>query len=144
MRIEKLRQAYDVDVQLVHFPLHPETPAEGMTLEELFAGRGNPAERVARAVEFGAQVHPQYRREFDNGISVAWHRVPWALGCAGMWTDATRQRHYDDLCAVDGRIVLAGEHASHLPAWQEGAILSSLDAISRLHARAVAAPKGQS
>lgn len=103
-----------------------------------------PAERVARAVEFGAQVHPQYRREFDNGISVAWHRVPWALGCAGMWTDATRQRHYDDLCAVDGRIVLAGEHASHLPAWQEGAILSSLDAISRLHARAVAAPKGQS
>ena len=39
MRIEKLRQAYDVDVKMVHFPLHPETPAEGMTLEALFAGR---------------------------------------------------------------------------------------------------------
>lgn len=24
----------------MHFPLHPETPPEGMTLEELFAGRG--------------------------------------------------------------------------------------------------------
>jgi predicted DsbA family dithiol-disulfide isomerase len=24
----------------VHFPLHPETPAEGQSLEELFAGRG--------------------------------------------------------------------------------------------------------
>jgi len=24
----------------VHFPLHPETPAEGRTLEDLFAGRG--------------------------------------------------------------------------------------------------------
>ena len=24
---------------MVHFPLHPETPAEGMTLESLFAGR---------------------------------------------------------------------------------------------------------
>ena len=26
-------------IKLVHFPLHPETPIEGMTLEELFAGR---------------------------------------------------------------------------------------------------------
>ena len=27
-------------MQLVHFPLHPETPTEGQSLEELFAGRG--------------------------------------------------------------------------------------------------------
>ena len=27
-------------VELVHFPLHPETPAEGRSLQELFAGRG--------------------------------------------------------------------------------------------------------
>jgi monoamine oxidase len=33
--------------------------------------------------------------------------------------------------------VLAGEHASYIPAWQEGAILSSLNAIARLHDRAV-------
>ena len=33
------------------------------------------------------------------------------------------------------RIVLAGEHASYIPAWQEGAILSALDAIERLHVR---------
>jgi monoamine oxidase len=54
-----------------------------------------------------------------------------------MWTDAAREEHYDDLCQIDGRIVLAGEHASYIPAWQEGAILSSLDAIARLHARVV-------
>ena len=39
MRIEKLRQKFDIAVKWVHFPLHPETPAEGMTLEALFAGR---------------------------------------------------------------------------------------------------------
>ena len=39
MRIEKLRENYDIDVKLVHFPLHPDTPAQGITLEELFAGR---------------------------------------------------------------------------------------------------------
>jgi monoamine oxidase len=96
-----------------------------------------PAERVARAVELGSHLHPQYRTEYENGIAVAWHRVPFALGCAGNWTDQARAEHYDDLCQIDGRIVLAGEHASYIPAWQEGAILSSLDAITRLHDRVV-------
>jgi monoamine oxidase len=69
---------------------------------------------------------------------VAWHRVPWALGCAAVWDKESRERHYENLCAMDGRIVLAGEHASRLPAWQEGALLSSLDAIQRLHKRVMA------
>lgn len=98
----------------------------------------DPAERVRRAVEQGTALHPQYPAEFETGISVAWHRVPFALGCAGDWTDDLRHRHYDDLCAIDGRLVLAGEHASYLPAWQEGAILSALDAATRLHRRALA------
>jgi monoamine oxidase len=96
-----------------------------------------PAERVVRAVEFGAAIHPQYKTEFENGIAVAWHRVPFTLGCSGDWSEEARQQHYDNLCQIDGRIVLAGEHASALPAWQEGAILSSLDAITRLHERVV-------
>jgi monoamine oxidase len=96
-----------------------------------------PSERVARAVELGSRLHPQYRTEFENGISVAWHRVPFTLGCAGNWTDEMREQHYDNLCQIDGRIVLAGEHASYIPAWQEGAILSSLNAITRLHERVV-------
>lgn len=97
-----------------------------------------PAERVRRAVDYGAQIHPQYRTEFDNGIAVAWHRVPWTLGCLGVWSDERRAEHYRNLCQIDGRIVLAGEHASYLPGWQEGAVLSSLDAITRLHQRVVA------
>jgi monoamine oxidase len=96
-----------------------------------------PAERVARAVELGANIHPQYRAEFENGVAVAWHRVPFTLGCAGNWTEKARAEHYDNLCQIDGRIVLAGEHASYIPAWQEGAILSSLNAITRLHDRVV-------
>jgi monoamine oxidase len=94
-----------------------------------------PRDRLAKVLEYGAQVHPQYKAEYENGVSVAWHRVPWTLGCAGSWTDATRKEHYQNLCAIDGRIVLAGEHASYIPAWQEGAVLSSLDAIARLHKR---------
>ena len=96
-----------------------------------------PAQRIREAVAQGGQIHPQYPAEFDNGISVAWHRSPFTLGCFGMWTEAMREQHYENLCAFDGRIVLAGEHASYLPAWQEGAVTSAHDAIDRLHQRAI-------
>jgi len=97
-----------------------------------------PEERVAKAVEYGSQIHPQYRQEFDNGVAVAWHRVPFSLGCFGLWTPEARAKHYDDLCQIDGRIALAGEHASFIGGWQEGAVTSALDAVGRLHERAVA------
>ena len=40
---------------------------------------------------------------------------------------------------LDGRIVLAGEHCSYIGAWMEASLLSSIDAITRLHQRALAA-----
>jgi monoamine oxidase len=97
-----------------------------------------PEERVRKAVEYGSRIHPQYHEEFDNGVAMAWHRSPFTMGCFGMWSDESRARHYDDLCQIDGRIALAGEHASFLSGWQEGAVTSALDAIGRLHRRAVA------
>ena len=96
-------------------------------------------DQIKTALEQGARIHPQYLKEFQNGVAVAWHRVPWTLGCSGGWTEQNRARHYKNMCAVDNRIVLAGEHCSYLGAWQEGAVLSSLDAIKRLHERALAA-----
>jgi monoamine oxidase len=97
-----------------------------------------PDQRVQKAVDYGSQIHSQYREEFDNGVAVAWHRSPFTMGCFGMWSSDARTKHYDDLCAIDGRIALAGEHASYLGGWQEGAVTSALDAIGRLHQRAVA------
>jgi predicted DsbA family dithiol-disulfide isomerase len=40
VRIERLRKEHGVQVKWVHFPLHPDTPQEGRSLEDLFAGRG--------------------------------------------------------------------------------------------------------
>jgi predicted DsbA family dithiol-disulfide isomerase len=39
VRIERLRVEHNVKIEWVHFPLHPETPAEGRSLADLFAGR---------------------------------------------------------------------------------------------------------
>jgi predicted DsbA family dithiol-disulfide isomerase len=38
VRIDQLRKNYDIEVLWTAFPLHPETPEDGLTLEELFAG----------------------------------------------------------------------------------------------------------
>lgn len=99
----------------------------------------SPEERVKWSLKFGSQLHAQYEKEFENGISVGWHRVPWVMGCAARWSEALRQQHFENLRAIDGRIVLAGDHLSNLTAWQEGAFTSSLDAVARLHQKALAA-----
>jgi monoamine oxidase len=94
-----------------------------------------PEQRIQVALQQGAQIHPQYPQEFETGVAVSWSRMPFTNGCFGAWTEKAREQHYENLCRIDGRIVLAGEHASYIPAWQEGAVLSSLDAIGRLHAQ---------
>ncbi len=90
-----------------------------------------PEARIEKALEDGSQLHPQYREEYLNGVAVGWHRVPWVLGCYGIWRDM--EANYENATKMDQRTLMAGEHISHLPAWQEGAILSALDAIQRLH-----------
>lgn len=97
-----------------------------------------PAERIARTLEWGSQIHPQYKDEYVSGVSVGWHKIPFTLGCFSMWSEESRAAHYRNLCQIDGRILLAGEHASYLGGWLEGGITSSLDAIGRLHQRVIA------
>ncbi|NHO18154.1 NAD(P)-binding protein [Acetobacter oeni] len=104
-----------------------------------FAGM-TPAQRVEEGLRQGSVFHPkQYRSEFLNGIGVAWSRMPWTLGCCSMWSEQARKAHYKTLVSMDNRIVLAGEHASYVGCWQEGAILSSLAAATQLHKRATGA-----
>ncbi len=71
MRIEKLKRNFDVDIKWVHFPLHPETPADGRSLEELFAGRGVDIKASyarmkglmdGEGLEYGERTHTYNRR----------------------------------------------------------------------------------
>jgi monoamine oxidase len=103
-----------------------------------FAGM-TPEARVEEALRQGSVFHKQYREEFSNGVAVAWSRLPWIQACASSWNDDLRDKHYQNLVAIDGRLVLAGEHCSYIGAWMEAALLSSLDAVTRLHQRALAA-----
>ncbi|MDZ4374058.1 MAG: flavin monoamine oxidase family protein [Phenylobacterium sp.] len=99
-----------------------------------------PQQRIEAALEQGSVFHPEsYRKEYLNGASVAWSRVPWVMGCCARWNEDTRREHYQTLVELEDRVVLAGEHASYVGCWMEGSLLSALDAITRLHTRALAA-----
>jgi len=99
-----------------------------------------PEQRVEAALAKGSVFHPaEYRKEFRSGASVAGSRMPWIPGCCANWTVDSRAAHCHNLVSLVGRIVLAGEHVSCYGCWTEGALLSALDAIKRLHARALAA-----
>ena len=57
MRIEKLRAEHGVKVEWVHFPLHPDTPAEGRSLADLFAGRN--VDRKAMHAQMKARMEAE-------------------------------------------------------------------------------------
>ncbi len=135
----------DLAVRQISYPSNDYHSANGIVLGAYPGGTYarefaalEPQARVRRAVELGAAIHPQYEREFENGISVAWDRIASAQGGFATWPDGVRAQHYANLCSFDGRIALAGEHASYLSAWQEGAVLSALDTVGRLHRRVLA------
>lgn len=92
-------------------------------------------ERIELALEHGSRIHPQYRDEFETGFSVAWHRMPYALGGWPNYSDRTREQYYPRLLEPDGRIYLAGEHIGYSNGWQEPAIAGAWLQIEKLHER---------
>jgi monoamine oxidase len=136
------------EISLISYPNHNLLGDGPSVLLGAFAGGPGgfrlggltPEERIEVALEQGSVFHPtNYRKEFMNGASVAWSRVPWVMGCCARWNEESRKEHYQELVALEDRIVLAGEHASYVGCWMEGSLLSSIDAITRLHKRALEA-----
>ena len=97
------------------------------------------SERLDTAIRQAEKVHPDYRGFVENGVSVAWARMPYLEGCPVLWTDALRAAHFETLQRPAGRHYLVGDQVSHLPGWQEGAVASAHHAIRGIDARERAA-----
>lgn len=67
-------------VQWVHFPLHPETPAEGRSLKELFAGRNYDIEARQREMRerMAAEGLPYGNRSMTYNSRLAQELGKWA------------------------------------------------------------------
>lgn len=96
-------------------------------------GEKTPAERLELALEQGSRIHPQYNAEFENGFSVAWHRVTWNRGSWSNLNAAGRK----SLAEPQGRVYLAGDHLN-MNAWMQGAFESARHVATAVHTRAMA------
>jgi predicted DsbA family dithiol-disulfide isomerase len=80
VRIVKLRQNFQLHIQWVYFPLHPETPAEGRSLKELFAGRGVDLDAMHNRMKalMESEGLPYSRRTHTYNSRLAQELAKWA------------------------------------------------------------------
>jgi predicted DsbA family dithiol-disulfide isomerase len=80
VRVEKLQRAFDVETVLVHFPLHPETPVEGRSMAEVYAGRNIDPEAMYQRMKglMDAEGLPYGRRTHTYNSRLAQELGKWA------------------------------------------------------------------
>jgi monoamine oxidase len=86
---------------------------------------------ISRAMIEG--LHPGRGDELQKPMAIAWSKVPYSLGIAARYA-SDRDPAYALLGQPDGPFYFAGEHLSHVGAWQEGAILSARRTMAMIDA----------
>lgn len=76
-------------------------------------------------------LHPGHGKDLKKPMGIAWSKVPYSLGIAARYP-IDHDDAYNLLGQADGPFHFAGEHLSHVGAWQEGAILSARRAIAAI------------
>ena len=108
MSIEKLKANYPVKIQWVHFPLHPDTPAEGRSLAEMFAGRDiEPIRQRLKSLMAEAGLAYGERTHTYNSL-LAQELGAWADTQAGgdAIPDALYRAHFVDAVNISDRDAL--------------------------------------
>ncbi len=80
MRTDRLKAAYEIEFRYTLFPLHPDTPDEGLTLQQLFAGRSFDIEAAqTRLADLMAEEGLPYgRRTMTYNSRLAHELAKWA------------------------------------------------------------------
>ncbi|MBW4632284.1 MAG: flavin monoamine oxidase family protein [Iphinoe sp. HA4291-MV1] len=128
----------DQDISQIWYPSEGYLSNKGILLgyyqfDDTKVGTLSPAQRLSLALEQGSNIHPQYRNEFENGVTVYWPTIPYNLGGWAEYTDEARQRYYPRLNEPDGNIYLCGEHVSYLTSWMAGALESARLVSSKIN-----------
>ena len=130
----------DLAVKNVYYPDHGRETGRGVVLASYTWGEDaqrwgslSPADRITQALEDVSKIHPQARDLFEVGHSKMWHDDEFAGGAFAIFTPGQQTRLYEAIIAPEGRVHIAGEHASLRHAWIQGAIESGLRAASEIH-----------
>jgi predicted DsbA family dithiol-disulfide isomerase len=99
VRIAELQQEFDLDCQYRPFPLHPETPDAGLTLDELFGGRIDVAAAMARLHQVAGSLGlPLGERTRTYNSRKAQELGLWAesQGAYARWIDSVYRAYFVD------------------------------------------------
>jgi monoamine oxidase len=98
---------------------------------------GSPFYKMTLAEKFEAsrgsieKIHPGHGKELKNPVFCGWSRVPWNEG-SWIRSYGGGPNGYDVIIQADGPIYFAGDTASHIVGWQEGAALSGRRAVGMI------------
>jgi monoamine oxidase len=104
------------------------------------AGHMTIDERLVEARAGAARFGTAFSEGLKNGVAIAWQNMPYIKGGWAQWTAVNDPvYHYNRIIQGTGvngsdkpSFFVVGDQVSSLPGWQEGAIASALNAISRL------------
>ena len=103
--------------------------------------------RLSQARKGAHKFSPEFADGLEHGVAIAWQNMPYIKGGWAQWhlvKDGVE--HFNRLVqgtGIDGsapNFFIVGDQLSSLPGWQEGAIASALNAISRLSRPDLAIP----
>ncbi len=119
-------------------------------------GKMTIAEKSEASRQSIERLHPGHGHELEKPIYVGWSKVPYNMGSwirsygggessfgggggggnrgggGGEGGRGSASPGYETIIKPDGRIIFAGDHCTHVVAWQEGASLSALQAVQQL------------
>lgn len=91
------------------------------------------ADGHAYARETVERLHPGQSGNLTDPVTVHWSRIPLSLGIAGRVNEED-PAGYTLMNEPDGPYLFAGEHLSHVGAWQQGAFVSAWRAVNAIAA----------
>ena len=81
-----------------------------------------------------ARIHPQINEfgTIQQTVSWSWDNHPHSCGAFSWMSPGQHETLYPHLIAPEGRIFMAGEHASLTPTWMQGALESAQRAVEQM------------
>jgi len=135
----------DLPVRAIYYPDHGRETGRGVLLASYTWGEDAqrwaalaPDQRIQLALRDVSRIHPRAAEEFESGVSKVWQSDEFASGAFAELAPGQHSRLHEHITAPEGRLHFAGEHASCLHAWIQGAIQSGLRAAREVHARTLA------
>ncbi len=129
------------DTFITWYPSYGFHQAQGVIVAG-YAFDGNMAKRsMSEQIEYAKgtieRLHPGQSGKMHSPMIVHWGAMPYSFGLSSYMADANPD-DYTLLGQADGPFYFAGEHLSHVGAWQQGAFVSAHRVVNMIAARKAA------